>query len=132
MPQDWGAVQRYFAITSILAELDISIEAILQKEPKGKEDAMVAIITSVVTEERFAQALERVVESALVAKRSEGRASLRRSDGEAHVPRRLLDGGIVGPEPQQRHFSGGSRRGSRRSRVSRAIVVRAPVDLTSR
>jgi homoserine dehydrogenase len=53
------------AITSILAELDISIEAILQKEPHGKsggkEDAMVAIITSVVAEQRFAQALEKLL-----------------------------------------------------------------------
>ena len=49
------------AITSILAELDISIEAILQKEPKGKEDAMVAIITSVVAEQRFAAALEKLL-----------------------------------------------------------------------
>jgi homoserine dehydrogenase len=49
------------AITSILAELDISIEAILQKEPKGKEDAMVAIITSVVAERRFASALEKLL-----------------------------------------------------------------------
>jgi homoserine dehydrogenase len=53
------------AITSILAELDISIEAILQKEPHGKgggkEDAMVAIITSVVTEERFAEALQKLL-----------------------------------------------------------------------
>jgi homoserine dehydrogenase len=49
------------AITSILAELDISIEAILQKEPKGKEDAMVAIITSVVAEQRFASALEKLL-----------------------------------------------------------------------
>jgi homoserine dehydrogenase len=49
------------AITSILAELDISIEAILQKEPKGKEDAMVAIITSRVAERRFASALEKLL-----------------------------------------------------------------------
>jgi homoserine dehydrogenase len=49
------------AITSILAELDISIEAILQKEPKGKEDAMVAIITSVVAEHRFASALQNLL-----------------------------------------------------------------------
>jgi homoserine dehydrogenase len=49
------------AITSILAELDISIEAILQKEPKGKEDAMVAIITSRVAEQRFASALEKLL-----------------------------------------------------------------------
>jgi len=49
------------AITSILAELEISIEAILQKEPKGKEDAMVAIITSVVAEHRFATALEKLL-----------------------------------------------------------------------
>jgi homoserine dehydrogenase len=49
------------AITSILAELDISIEAILQKEPKGKEDAMVAIITSTVSEHRFRAALENLL-----------------------------------------------------------------------
>jgi len=49
------------AITSILAELDISIEAILQKEPKGKEDAMVAIITSVVAEKRFGEALQKLL-----------------------------------------------------------------------
>jgi homoserine dehydrogenase len=53
------------AITSILAELDISIEAILQKEPHGKkgdkEDAMVAIITSVVAEHRFASALDKLL-----------------------------------------------------------------------
>jgi len=49
------------AVTSILAELDISIEAILQKEPKGKEDAMVAIITSVVAEHRFGAALEKLL-----------------------------------------------------------------------
>ncbi|MGH8441622.1 MAG: homoserine dehydrogenase [Nevskiaceae bacterium] len=53
------------AITSILAELDISIEAILQKEPQGrkggKEDAMVAIITSVVAEQRFRAALEKLL-----------------------------------------------------------------------
>jgi homoserine dehydrogenase len=49
------------AITSILAELDISIEAILQKEPKGREDAMVAIITSTVAEHRFAAALDKLL-----------------------------------------------------------------------
>jgi homoserine dehydrogenase len=49
------------AITSILAELDISIEAILQKEPRGREDAMVAIITSVVAEQRFASALDKLL-----------------------------------------------------------------------
>ena len=48
-------------ITSILAELEISIEAILQKEPKGKEDATVAIITSVVTQARFDAALAKLL-----------------------------------------------------------------------
>lgn len=48
-------------ITSILAELDISIEAILQKEPKGRDDATVAIITSIVTQERFDAALARLL-----------------------------------------------------------------------
>lgn len=47
-------------ITSILAELDISIEAILQKEPKGKDDATLAIITSTVPEQRFEAALARI------------------------------------------------------------------------
>ena len=38
------------AITSILAERDISVEAILQKEPKQGEDASVALISSVTRE----------------------------------------------------------------------------------
>lgn len=41
------------AITSILAERDISIEAILQKEPKHGADATVALLTSVTQEARF-------------------------------------------------------------------------------
>jgi homoserine dehydrogenase len=45
------------AITSIFAEADISIEAILQKEPKGRDDAILAILTSVVGEGRFETAL---------------------------------------------------------------------------
>ena len=49
------------AITSIVAELDISIEAILQKEPKGRDDATLAIITSVVPEHRFEAALEKML-----------------------------------------------------------------------
>ena len=48
------------AITSILAEGDISIEAILQKEPKGKDDATLAIITSTVAEKRFIAALQKM------------------------------------------------------------------------
>ena len=48
------------AITSVFAELDISIEAILQKEPRGKDDATLAIITSVVAEHRFSAALEKL------------------------------------------------------------------------
>lgn len=48
------------AITSILAEFDISIEAILQKEPRGGDDATVAVITSVIPESRFNAALARV------------------------------------------------------------------------
>ncbi len=43
-------------ITSILAEHDISIEAILQKEPR-EDDATIAIITSKVAEQRFNDAL---------------------------------------------------------------------------
>lgn len=46
-------------ITSILAESDISIEAILQKEPR-EDDATIAIITSQVTEQRFNDALSKL------------------------------------------------------------------------
>jgi homoserine dehydrogenase len=48
-------------ITSILAELDISIEAILQKEPRGREDATVAIITSTIAQSRFDAALAKLL-----------------------------------------------------------------------
>ncbi len=48
------------AITSILAELDISIEAILQKEPRESEDATLAIITSVIPEHRCNLALAKM------------------------------------------------------------------------
>ncbi|HET7798466.1 MAG TPA: ACT domain-containing protein, partial [Nevskia sp.] len=48
------------ALTSILAEADISIEAILQKEPGDNEDARIAIITSVISGSRFDAALERI------------------------------------------------------------------------
>jgi homoserine dehydrogenase len=48
------------AIASILAEREISIEAILQREPRGREDATVAVITSVVPQRRFDAALAAV------------------------------------------------------------------------
>ncbi len=48
------------ALTSILAEADISIEAILQKEPEDFDDARIAIITSVISGSRFDAALERI------------------------------------------------------------------------
>ncbi len=48
------------AITAILAGLDISIEAILQKEPQDDEDATVAVITSPVTEHCFNAAVAQV------------------------------------------------------------------------
>jgi homoserine dehydrogenase len=48
------------AITSILAEQQISIEAILQKEPRDNEDATLAIITSEIPEHRCDGALDRV------------------------------------------------------------------------
>jgi homoserine dehydrogenase len=54
------------AITGILAEAEISIEAILQKEPRGKEDATLAIITSVVSEQRFDAALAKLQALAFV------------------------------------------------------------------
>ena len=49
-------------ITSVLAESDISIEAILQKEPREHEDATVALITSVVQESRFDAAMQRLLD----------------------------------------------------------------------
>ncbi len=48
------------AITSILAEADISIEAILQKEPRDVDDATLAIITSEIGERRCDLALARM------------------------------------------------------------------------
>ena len=45
------------ALTGILAAHEISIEAILQKEPRGGEDATVALITSRVVESAFEKAL---------------------------------------------------------------------------
>ena len=45
------------ALTGILAEHDISIEAILQKEPRGDDDATVALITDRVPAHRFNAAL---------------------------------------------------------------------------
>ncbi|MGB0955754.1 MAG: ACT domain-containing protein, partial [Panacagrimonas sp.] len=54
------------AITSALAEFDISIEAILQKEPREHEDATIALITSEVSEARFEKALARVSALSLV------------------------------------------------------------------
>ena len=50
------------AITSILAELEISIEAILQKEPGENEDATLAIITSEIPEHRCDGALEKMLQ----------------------------------------------------------------------
>jgi homoserine dehydrogenase len=48
-------------ITGVLAESDISIEAILQKEPREHEDATVALITSTVKESRFDAAMQRLL-----------------------------------------------------------------------
>ena len=45
------------ALTGILAAHEISIEAILQKEPRGGDDATVALITSRVVEHRFDAAM---------------------------------------------------------------------------
>lgn len=44
-------------LTAILAAHDISVEAILQREPRGGDDATVALITSVIPERRFDDAL---------------------------------------------------------------------------
>lgn len=50
------------SLSSILAEAEISIEAILQKEPKQGQDATIAIITSSISESRCAAALARMQE----------------------------------------------------------------------
>jgi homoserine dehydrogenase len=47
-------------ITAILAEHEISVEAILQREPRGEEDATLAIITNVVGEARFDDAATKI------------------------------------------------------------------------
>jgi len=62
------------AITSILAELDISIEAILQKEPGENEDATLAIITSEIPEHHCDGALEKMLQLPFVR---EGASRLR-------------------------------------------------------
>ncbi|SEP76000.1 homoserine dehydrogenase [Solimonas aquatica] len=47
-------------LTAILAEHQISVEAILQREPSGHEDAHVALITSVIAQQRFDHALNEI------------------------------------------------------------------------
>ncbi|WP_211226191.1 homoserine dehydrogenase [Solimonas flava] len=61
-------------LTTILATHDISVEAILQREPQGNEDAHVALITSVVRQERFDHALVEMLRLPFVR---EGAACLR-------------------------------------------------------
>jgi homoserine dehydrogenase len=47
-------------ITAILAEHEISVEAILQREPRGDDDATLAIITNVVPAARFDDAASKI------------------------------------------------------------------------
>ena len=47
-------------LTSIMAGHDISIEAILQREPRENEDATVALITSVIPQHKFDAALQQM------------------------------------------------------------------------
>ena len=47
-------------ITSIFAELDVSIEAIQQREPRESEDATVALITSEAPERLIHEAVQRI------------------------------------------------------------------------
>ncbi|MFT4048075.1 MAG: homoserine dehydrogenase [Solimonas sp.] len=61
-------------LTTILAAHDVSVEAILQREPHGREDAHVALITSVVQQRRFDQALVEMLRLPFVR---EGAACLR-------------------------------------------------------
>lgn len=53
-------------ITAILASHGISVEAIIQREPRGEEDATIAIITSVVQEKKFNEALAEMQKLAFV------------------------------------------------------------------
>ena len=48
------------AITSILADHDISVEAIYQREPRGDQDAVIAMITSVVRESQIIEATDAI------------------------------------------------------------------------
>lgn len=48
------------AITSILADHNISVEAIYQREPRGGDDAIIAMITSEVIESRIRDALQAI------------------------------------------------------------------------
>jgi len=61
-------------LTTILAQHDISVEAILQREPHGNEDAHVALITSVIRQSRFDHALTAMLQLPFVR---EGAAVLR-------------------------------------------------------
>jgi homoserine dehydrogenase len=47
-------------LTAILAANGISIEAILQREPRGGEDAIVGVITSTVAQQRFDEAMQQM------------------------------------------------------------------------
>jgi len=50
-------------ITRLLAELDISIEAILQKDPESEgDDAIIIIVTKPVRESQFLEALDHILE----------------------------------------------------------------------
>jgi homoserine dehydrogenase len=53
-------------LTTILASHEISVEAILQREPRGGEDATVAVITSVVVQRRIEDALAEMTRLAFV------------------------------------------------------------------
>lgn len=53
-------------ITAILASHGISVEAIIQREPRDDEDATIAIITSVVQEKKFNEALAEMQKLAFV------------------------------------------------------------------
>ncbi len=53
-------------LTAILAAHDISVEAILQREPRGEHDATVALITSVIPEHHFDAAVGEMQKLAFV------------------------------------------------------------------
>ena len=57
-------------ITAILADHQISVEAILQREPRGEEDATLAIITNVIPAARFDDAASKIEQLSFIREKA--------------------------------------------------------------